>query len=783
MKHSGGARQSRLHPVTAFPVGTLLREFRLAAGMTQEELAAAAGISARTISDLERGVRATPQAGPAASIAEALRLSPSERETWLTAVSSQRLPRTPHPRATKASDLPTEPGALLGRSADLAAIASQLTDGNRLVSLIGPGGVGKTRLALELAREREAAIPGSVVWVGLETVVSPADVLPAISRAVGAREGGGRSPLARIAEAIADRDRLLVVDNAEHVLDSAPDLAALVNGSPQLTALITSREALRVTGERVVVIDPLALPHPRESLERLADNPAVALYVRALGTDQVQQPSLREAAEVVRRLDGLPLAIELAAAQAAHLPPDAMVGLLDAAGLSALAKGRRDGPNRLRTMHAAIAWSLDLLPRAAERLLAILGVFHGGFTADAVTEVTTLLEDPDLVRQLPALINAQLVQRQSGAPARFRLLEPIRWFARERLEASGVSQDAERAHARRYLAWATKQIPLLNGPEPRLAMDAISWDLPNLTAAVTTAIAEHEAEVVLPVLTGLTSYFDASGYRVEHRAMLDAALATVQPPRTSAQLEAWFWSGYWANMLGDKEAVTRVIALLREETASSGDPQWGARANVLQWARDTGTPNARGVDLLWEGFNAIGDNRETEFGSMIAALLGVELQEAGNAEEALPLLEAVNARLVAERRALHLPVLQVRLGLTFLDLGRSEEAVPLFLTSLQTCCRLGLMGIATLPLLGLARVGAASADPAMVEAAALALGATEASVEDQGVVWGPYWEQIVTGIREAVGDRLGSELAVEVLTVGAHSSFEDLLDRWTALWS
>ncbi len=766
---SDGNQQARDLPAD-LPFGERLRRLRRAAGLTQEELAAAAGVSSRTISDLERGARATPQSGPADLIARALRLTGAEREAWFAAIRAQRLPRTPLPPAPAAPPLPPEPGPLLGRERDLATVEERLASGQRLISLIGPGGVGKTRLAIATARQR-AARGDLVIWTGLETLPSADAVLPAIARACGAREGGGPQPIARIAETLAGRDALLVVDNAEHVLEAAPDLAALLQATPGLAMLVTSREELRVRGELVIAVDPLLLPLPHAALATLPENPAVALFLRAIGDARGSAAEsdalLREAADVVRLVDGLPLAIELAGAQAAALPPDTIASLLEAAGLSLLERGRRDGPGRFRTMESAIAWSLDLLPPDAERLLRLLGIFRGGFTAEAAASLTDAIGAPELLRLLPALVNAQLIQRQpAGAAARLRLLEPIRMFALQRLRDSDDLAAAREAHAAWFQDWAGRQVPALDGPDPLPALDALERDLPNLHAAIAARIAGEHPAAMLPLLSRLHRFYESRGYRAEHRAMLDAAIAAAGASITPNLIEGVFWSGYHANIMGDQPAATAAISRLREFAAGTGDGQWTARADLLQWGRDAGQPRSSGADLLRHGLAALGPDRGGDVATMLTVLLGVELQESGRAEEALPLLEEACATITAAGRALDLPVPLARLGLALLDLGRDEEALPRFNAALENARKLGLPGIAIFPLLGIARAGAHSADRKRQEDAAAALGAAEEIVRRQGLAWGPYWEAVIGEIEASLASALGPDMLATIRTHG-----------------
>ena len=774
MASNGERSESTATHRSASTVSELIRRFRRESGLTQEELADRAGVSTRTISDLERGVRATPQAGPATLIADALELAGAAREEWFAAVRDQRLPRTPIPKAPGAYALPVEPPPMLGREADLLAVETALSAGERLITLLGPGGVGKTRLAIDVALRRQSVEPGAVVWVGLESLTTVDAVLPAIARACRAREGGGSRIVERIAEAVAYHPLLMIIDNAEHLLSMAPAVLEVLAAAPGLSMVITSREALRVSHERIIPVDPLPLPHLGSAEDRLRANPAVALYLRALGDAHgplvPSEAILREASEVVHLVDGVPLAIELAAAQAANLPAQTITQLLETAGLAALAQGRRDGPDRFLTMDAAIAWSLDRLPADATRLLLHLGAFHGGFTTDAVGHLTSALGIPEVLRQLPALVNAQLIQRQPASQTpRLRLLEPIRMFARQELIRSGQLAATREAHATWYLGWANAQIPTLSGRDPLPALNAIEQDLPNLRAAVAFRIEHEKAASTLPVLCGLARFFDVRGYRAEHRAMLDAAIASAGDRLTGEVLEGVFWSGYHSVILGDESAITAAILRLQDYAAATGHAEWSARADFLQWGRAGSTPDGTSSALLRRGIDELGDDRRSHFALMMQVLYGIDLHERGEAAEAVLHLEAACTTIAAEGRALDLPVPLARLGLALLDLSRDDEALPLFIESMQIAVRLELAGIVMFPLLGLTRAGARSLDLAQQELAAIALGAVEEIVLGQGLAWGSYWEGIVVTVQGALANALGDE------------AFDDFVERGHAL--
>jgi predicted ATPase/transcriptional regulator with XRE-family HTH domain len=579
------------HPAQPAPVpphwSTVLRGLREAHGVTQDGWAALIGVGRATVQRWEHGDAApgadtaeallticreqgllrTFERGPLGGLtvtAELLRelLAEARRGVAPRSVppSLVRLPARPSPVP---GTLPIPLTRLVGRAEERATIARLLSSG-RLVTLTGAGGVGKTRLALDVA----ATIAADVVFVDLAPLRDPELVPAAIARALGLRDAADLPLPERLALALRTRSLLLVLDNFEHLLPAALLLPQLLRAAPQLTLLVTSRAPLRLRGERTVPIAPLAQPDPADiAVEALAHSPAVALFVeraQEVRPDFALTPANAAAvSEICRRLDGLPLALELAAARLRHLSAAAIAARLDAR-LLLLTGGPRDLPQRQQTLRATLAWSYDLLMPAEQQLFRRLAVFAGGCTLDAATAICASTGDPGVATfaGLAALLDASLLQRSDGPDGepRFRMLETVREYAGEQLAASAEAATVRRRHADFFVALAEALEPRLRqaGREPSLRrLDA---ELDNLRLVRAWSGAETDAgRAALRLAGALWRYWwerDALG---EGRQATMAALtlpAAHHADRTRAA--ALLGAGFLTREGGD-DAAARVL--------------------------------------------------------------------------------------------------------------------------------------------------------------------------------------------------------------------------------
>ncbi|HEV7126121.1 MAG TPA: tetratricopeptide repeat protein [Ktedonobacterales bacterium] len=548
------------------PFGALLRRHRAALGLTQEEIAERAGLSVRGISDLERGARERPHLDTVELLADALALSGADRARfWATARAGAQGGADATP-----TNLPSPPTAILGRAGEIAAVAALIERPEvRLLTLTGPGGVGKTRLAIHVASEARTAFPDGVYFVPLAALREPSHVMTTIAHTLGLADASGEPPPARLAKYLRTRRLLLALDNFEHLLSAAPAIGELLARCPSLMVLATSRAPLRLTGEHEYPVPPLGLPErPQKgaTLGMVVAAPAAALFLARLAA---YAPRLRltdadapAVATICARLDGLPLAIELAAARARHLGLDDLAVRLQRR-LPVLTHGPRDLPPRQQTLRATIAWSEDLLTSDAQRLFRLLAVFAGGWTTKQAISLCQGEAPPAAVEEaLDALVDSNLVQVEHSAEQlpRYTMLATIREFAEERLGAGGGEEWARRRHADVTLAFTDQAERGLQSGERTVWSRAATAELDNVRAALHWSLTHDAAEHALRIVGNLDWFWDAVARDREGWAWSQAALAM-----TGAEQHGWgyaralFAAGSIAWNVSAFEASTRLL--------------------------------------------------------------------------------------------------------------------------------------------------------------------------------------------------------------------------------
>jgi predicted ATPase/DNA-binding CsgD family transcriptional regulator len=427
--------------------------------------------------------------------------------------------------------LPIPLSPIIGREREIAAIERLIRDTEvRLVTLTGTAGAGKTRLALRVAQDLAVDFRDGTALVELAQVREPALVAKAVAEVLGVTERIGQSPVASVQAYLKDRSFLLVLDNFEHLSPVAPLVTNWLSGCGGLSVLVTSRAALRVSGEHDVVVAPLAVPD-LENLpthEDLAKNPAVRLFVaRAIATRSdftLTQANSAAVAAICARLDGLPLAIELAAARMQHLPPHALLARLDHR-LPLLRGGPVDQPERLRTLENAIAWSYELLTSDEQALFRGLSVFVGGFGLDAAEAIWS--DDCGVLDGIASLVRTSLLQPdpRSDEEPRYRMLQTVREYGLDRLSASKDLDEIRSAHASYFVELAERaDDAVYGGPNHRLWLDRLELDLPNLRAALEWLDESHAYSLLLRLAAALGGLWHYRSHRVEGRAWLIRAL-------------------------------------------------------------------------------------------------------------------------------------------------------------------------------------------------------------------------------------------------------------------
>jgi predicted ATPase/transcriptional regulator with XRE-family HTH domain len=539
------------HTPTTF--GAVLQRLRRAAGLSQEELAERAGLSARGISDLERGVRHAPRPATLRLLADALDLDETQRARLTASAFAGPTEPTVAPASTRAvfpavaGSLPHAAHALVGREGELADLVDRLRDPRAcLVTLTGPGGVGKTRLAVQAAIELRTELLDAVAFIPLAAIRDSSLVLPTVAQALGMRDSSQYSSEEGLVTMLQGRRSLLILDNFEQVLDASPLIARWLASCPGLQLLITSRVALNLAQEQRYPVAPLAVPDPApyQGSSGVATSPSVQLFVqraRHVRPDFNLTPGNTEAvAAICRRLDGLPLAIELAAARTAVLPAQALLDRMERA-LPLLTGGARDQPERLRTMRNAIAWSYDALSPAAQALFRRLAVFQGGFCLDAAEAVHVATGEAwdSVFDGIAELVEASLLRSEDGpgGDPRFSMLETIREYGLDQLAASGEEQTVRELHAAWVLSFVERAEPELFRLEQRTWGERLEAERPNIRAALAWFERITDAERALRLAGILPTFGWARGHLRESQEWLQRALAI--PGESSAAARAW----------------------------------------------------------------------------------------------------------------------------------------------------------------------------------------------------------------------------------------------------
>lgn len=748
--------------------GELLRGLREASGLSREELAGRAGLSAKAIGALERGERRRPHPHTFRVLADALGLSGESRNELFAAIPGRNVAAAREAPAGGAA-LPLPPTRLLGRSGEVEAVGRLLLEEARLVTLVGAGGVGKTRLALEVAGRVAGSFSDGVAFVSLAPLADAGLVVPEISRALGVREAPGRPARDALRGRLRDGRTLLVLDNFEHLLGAATEVSTLLASCPHLRVLATSREALGLRGERRFPVPPLEVPAPSRSPApaEVASAAAAQLFVErarevAPGFEITRQNAVA-VAEICRRLDGLPLAIELAAAMLRALPPEGVLARLDAA-MPSLAGGPRDLPERQHTIRRTVEWSYDLLDESEKTAFARLSVFSGGFSPEAAEAVLEPLpgrgEPSGFAALAPVLALLDKSLLVAGAPdeARFGMLETIRSYGLERLAEGGEERSVRGRHARYFLALAEEAEAHLNSPDRDAWMSRLETEQDNLRSALAHSLSEGRAETALRLSGALLWFWLNGGHWSEGRRWFERALgsAAAQAGAVAPEVraKALYGAGTLACLQGDYAVSSPLLAESAALWREIGDPSGLAYTLVFRHGEALSKGEVDEALSFIEESVALFRGTEDAFGLAVAlANLGATYRAMGEYARARRALEesALIARELDDDWLLALPL--QNLGVVTFKQGEPERAEAYLKESLLPSVRRSgeeWFGAHTVEVL--ATLAASRGDH---QRAARLYGAAEAMREEVGSTVLPYEatdrEQGMATAREALG--------------------------------
>lgn len=769
--------------------GHLLRTYRRAATQSQETLAERTGLSVRGISDLERGVRKTPHLKTVRMLADGLGLGPDDRAALLAAARPASPARPPDRMTESTSVLPQSLTSLIGRAREVSELTGLLGHpAVRLLTLIGPGGVGKSRLALAVANEVHDHVPDGVHVVELASLTDPQIVPSALGQQLNIREAPGMTVTEEVIRHLRARQAVLVLDNFEHVLPAGRFVAALLTACPHVRVLATSRAPLHIRGEWEWPVQPLHLPDPTQAptASDVARSDAVRLFLERVSEVRPDFALTRETAPVVaaicRHLDGLPLALELAAARMRVLSASELQARLEEHRLPVLTGGAQDLPPRQQTMRTTIAWSYDLLEAADQALFRRLSVFAGGWTLEAAEAVTNIDGTLDVLDGITALMNGSLIRHQQGSHEehRFEMLETVREYGLEQLVSHGEESATRDAHTAWLLDLVEQAAPGLVGADQAIWLQRLEEELGNLRAALNWTLEHGDPVSALRLAATAWLFWFERGRTNEGRNWLDRALAMVHDGPSPVRAMARHAAGTLAATQCDYgPADTLLQAALSDWQALDEKPGIARTLHTLGTAAVERNDNRRAIDFLEQAL-ALYDSpplpAEAPWVALAVSHLACAVSRMGEHERAVTLAE--QAIRMQQEAGSHIGY---ALAITLLadialDWGNYSEASALYREGLAIMWSLGDQWHLLYALTGSAIV-TAELDPP--EKAARLLSAQLAAHEAYGNVIPPRrrptFDAAVAKVRAALGEEAFSRCWKAGIPLGLDGAVTEIL--------